>query len=176
MLWNKIFLSTIHEHEDLRCTHSHKENVCKTLVLFYSWLPFPSHQPVTREAVLALKENSNRLSATLVWSSASYGRESTGGTKKIEYRTFIWGFLRQEEEMQASRTSPYPYVCPLAHREQVKASRTKQKNTDLERIMVGSRNTSPTLRSAITNQLYDQLLLNYQIDQVNQSWSFILVM
>jgi hypothetical protein len=70
--------------------------------------------------------------------------------------------------MQAPRTSPYPYVCSLAQREQVKASRTKQKKTDLEKIMGGSRNTSPTLRSAITKQLYDQLLLNYQINQVNQ--------
>jgi len=89
MLRNKIFLSTIHEYQDLRGTDSHKENVGKKLVPFYSWLSFPSHQPVTREAVLALKENSNRLLPTSVWSSASYGRESTGGTKKIEYRTFI---------------------------------------------------------------------------------------
>lgn len=41
---------------------------------------------------------------------------------------------------------------------------TTTKKTDLEQIMGGSRNTSPTLRSAITNQLYDQLLLNYQIN------------
>ena len=108
MFWNKIFVSTIHEHQDLRGTQSHKENVAKTLVPFYSWLPFPSHQSVTREAILALKENSNRLSPTSVWSSASYGRESTGGTKKIQYRTFIWRFLRQEEEMQVPQTSPYP--------------------------------------------------------------------
>ena len=48
-------------------------------------------------------------------------------------------------------------------------------HTDLEQIMAGSRNTSPTLWSAITNQLYDQLLLNYQINQVNQPRSFTLV-
>jgi len=50
------------------------------------------------------------------------------------------------------------------------------KNTGLEQIMGGSRNTPPTLRSAITKQLYYQLLLNYQIKQVNQPRSFILVM
>jgi len=82
-------LDTIHEHQDFIGTQSHKGNVCKTLVPFCSWLPFPSHQPVTTDAVLALKENSNRLSPTSVRSSASYGRESTRGTKKLEYRTFM---------------------------------------------------------------------------------------
>ena len=50
------------------------------------------------------------------------------------------------------------------------------KNTGLEHTMEGSRNTSLTLRSAVTNQLYDQLLLNNQINPVYQPRSFTPVM
>jgi len=35
--------------------------------------------------------------------------------------------------MQAPRISPYPYVCSLTNREQVKASRTKQKTQALNK-------------------------------------------
>jgi hypothetical protein len=127
---------------------------------FYCRFSFPTFTSASRQKVSLLSNKTPNVSCRLQSGLLpSYGREDRCGTKK-ENTVLLYGGSYPRRRKWRHRT-------PTPARSQVKVSRTKQKPQAFNN----------TWQDAETDRrLYDQLLLNNQINQVNQPRSLTSVM